>query len=490
MCNLSWLKKACALSVLCVAMASAAHAQVFTTLNSLDGTDGAYPEAGLIQASNGNLYGTASQGGASTYGTVFEITRNGTLSALYSFDLTDGGLPYAGLIQASNESLYGTTFEGGANACPSFYFTGCGTVFKINLSGTLTTLDSFDGTDGAGSEAGLVQGADGDLYGTAADGTNGYGTVFKITPTGTLTTLYNFCAKTDCADGAYPLAGLVQGTDGNLYGTTEEGGNSTNCGTAGCGTVFKITTSGELTTFHSFDFGDGASPFAGLIQAVNGNFYGTTSGGGANAYGTVFEITKSGTLTTLHSFDSTDGAYAVAGLVQGTDGNFYGTTAQGGNLHLCTDGCGTLFQLTPQGTLTTLYSFCSKDEGGRCEDGGVAYSALFQATDGLFYGTTYFGGPSPNCDNGCGTVFSLDMGLGPFVSFVRNPARVGQAFGILGQRLKGTTSVSLNGIPASFTVKSDTLIEATVPAGATTGYLTVTTPSGMLTSNVPFHVIN
>jgi len=156
---------------------------------------------------------------------------------------------------------------------------------------------------------------------------------------------------------------------------------------------------------------------------------------------------------------------------------------------LCTEGCGTLFQVTPQGTLTTLYSFCSKDEGGRCEDGEVPYGALFQATNGLFYGTTYFGGDSPNCDAGCGTVFRLDMGLGPFVSLVRNPAKVGQAFGILGQRLKETTGVSLNGTPAAFEVRSETLLEATVPVGATTGYVTVTTPSGTVKSNVPFHVI-
>jgi uncharacterized repeat protein (TIGR03803 family) len=177
----------------------------------------------------------------------------------------------------------------------------------------------------------------------------------------------------------------------------------------------------------------------------------------------------------------------TAGLIQATDGNFYGTTANGGaDLADCKsdfgiDGCGTIFELTPGGTLTTLHSFSSTD-------GGIPYGGLLQATNGTFYGTTNQGGDIIEGYT-CGTLFSLDMGLGPFVSFVRNPAKVGQKFGILGQGLTGTTNVTLNGIPASFTVKSETLIEATVPPGATTGYVTVTTPSGTLTSNVPFHVI-
>jgi uncharacterized repeat protein (TIGR03803 family) len=172
-----------------------------------------------------------------------------------------------------------------------------------------------------------------------------------------------------------------------------------------------------------------------------------------------------------------------AGLVEGSDGNFYGTTPYGANLDCGSSGCGTVFDITSTGTFTTLYEFDAAY-------GGIfPYSALLQSTNGVFYATTYEGGFSGGCDSGCGVLYSLNMGLGPFVSFVRNPAKVGQLFGILGQGFTGTTSVLLNGTSATFTVKSDTLIEATVPSGATTGYVTVTTPSGTLTSNVPFQVI-
>src|SRR5208282_398944 len=196
-------------------------------------------------------------------------------------------------------------------------------------------------TDGNTPRGGLIQATDGNLYGTTNDGgSNGFGTVFKITPSGTLTTLYNFCSEPDCPDGTYPETGVIQATDGNFYGTTGS-------------TVFKITPSGTLI----FDVAVDGVP-NGLIQASDGNFYGTTYGGGANSDGTVFKITPSGTLTTLYSFCSkancTDGANPQAGLIQATDGNFYGTTTFGG-----ANSDGTVFKITPSGgTLTTLYSFC------------------------------------------------------------------------------------------------------------------------------------
>jgi uncharacterized repeat protein (TIGR03803 family) len=179
-----------------------------------------------------------------------------------------------------------------------------------------------------------VQGTDGNFYGTTYQGgTSGYGTVFQITPAGTLTTLHSFA---NSSDGGYPDAGLVQGTDGNFYGTTANGG------TSGYGTVFQITPAGTLTTLHSFSGSDGRNPYATLVQGTDGNFYGTTANGGTSGAGTVFKITPAGTLTTLHSFSGTDGSYPQAGLVQGTDGNFYGTTSQSGPL-----GGGVVFRLTP-----------------------------------------------------------------------------------------------------------------------------------------------
>jgi uncharacterized repeat protein (TIGR03803 family) len=473
-------------------------AGTLTTLHSFDATDGAYPLAGLVQAANGNFYGTTSQGGPHEYslGTVFEITAGGTLATLHSFcssltNCTDGEIPYGGLVQATSGSFYGTTYEGGASsAC----LDGCGTVFEITASGTLTTLHSFDSTDGAYPLAGLVQAANGNFYGTTSQGgphEYSLGTVFEITTGGTLATLHSFCSSlTNCTDGEIPYGGLVQATNGNFYGTTYEGGASSAC-LDGCGTVFEITASGTLTTLHSFDSTDGANPVAGLVQATNGNFYGTTYGGGASSAcssgcGTVFEITASGTLTTLHSFDSTDGANPVGGLVQATDGNFYGTTEKGG-----ADGHGTVFEITPAGTLTTLYSFCSQTG---CDGIGPA-AGLLQATNGSFYGTTVEEGTSNTCSTdvgktvGCGTVFTLSVGLGPFVETLPTSGKVGAAVIILGSNLTGTTSVTFNGTAATFTVASSTEIKATVPNGATTGKVQVTTPSGTLTGNVVFNVL-
>jgi uncharacterized repeat protein (TIGR03803 family) len=441
--------------------------------------NGAYPYAGLVQDLDGKLYGTASFAGANGDGTVFEITPAGVLTTLHNFDYSDGDYPYGNLVLGADRNLYATTSLGGINGF------GYGTVFKMTPTGTLTTLYSFCAqtgcTDGIQPYAGLVQAADGNFYGTTHEGgANGYGTVFKITPTGTLTTLHSFCAQINCADGSQPIASLVQSTDVNFYGTTPFNGAN------GYGTVFKITPTGTLTTLYSFcartNCSDGGSPSA-LVQGTDRNFYGTTSSGGANYSGTVFKITPTGTLTTLYSFcaqtNCTDGSYPSAGLVQATDGNFYGTTAGGG-----ANGYGTVFRITPQGSLTTLHTF-------RASDGGPTLTSLVQATNGIFYGTNYYGGTNDSChyDRGCGTVFGLGAGLGPFVETQPAAAAVGKRVRILGNSLKGATSVTFNGTAAAFTVESPSLIRATVPAGATTGTVQVVTLGGTLSSNVPFRVI-
>jgi uncharacterized repeat protein (TIGR03803 family) len=256
----------------------------------------------------------------------------------------------AGLVQATNGDFYGTTAYGGVNCAPG----GCGTVFRITPTGTLTTLYSFDGTDGEGPN-GLVQATNGDFYGTTAyGGVNcapaGCGTVFRITPTGTLTTLYTFCSQNACTDGENPFAGLVQATNGDFYGTTADGGAT------GYGTVFKITPGGKLTSLYSFcsQSGclDGYYPETALVQATNGDFYGTTYYGGANngilgtTAGTVFKITPSGTLTTLYNFCSqsgcTDGEEPLAALVQATNGALYGSTQSAGANGICGGGAGSL----------------------------------------------------------------------------------------------------------------------------------------------------
>jgi uncharacterized repeat protein (TIGR03803 family) len=217
----------------------------------------------------------------------------------------------------------------------------CAATAVVSPAQTFTTLATFDQTDGELPEGSLVQGMDGNLYGTTVDGGGnggggGGGTVFRITPAGELTTLYSFCRLLNCADGAFPYAGLILGTDGNLYGTTF-GGGANGVGFGGDGTVFTISPGGELKTLYSFcsqtNCTDGSFPQDSLVQAANGDFYGTTRDGGVNGagsggYGTVFEITPSGTLATLYSFCSqancADGRYPHAGLVQATNGGFMG----------------------------------------------------------------------------------------------------------------------------------------------------------------------
>jgi uncharacterized repeat protein (TIGR03803 family) len=487
--------KSCGVFLLWAAAAAALSAQTFTTLLNFGGPDGEAPFAGLIQGSDGNFLGTTLYGGASDAchlgcGTIFAITPGGTLTTLHSFISTDGDLPYGVLAQGTNGQFYGTTYSGGAE--------GDGTVFSVTASGALKTLHNFVGMDGASPYAGLVQGTNGDFYGTALEGganSNAScadfscGTVFKITPGGTLTTLYNFCTLSNCTDGDNPYAGLVQATNGQFYGTTLGGGAH------GDGTVFSITASGTLKTLHNFAGGstDGAYPYAALVQGTNGDLYGTTYLGGANVCGglgcgTVFSITPNGKLTTLYNFCSqsgcTDGELPYAGLIQGTDGNFYGTTAYGGAGGLA--GYGTVFQITPSGTLTTLHTFMVTD--GANPDGG-----LIQATNGTFYGITPAGGASEDCMingvQGCGTVFSLSLGLGQFVETLPISGKVGAAVRILGSFLTGSTSVTFNGTPATFSINSKSEITTTVPTGATTGTVQVVTPRlGTLSSNVPFTV--
>lgn len=448
-------------------------AQTFKTLANF-GYNGFGPSAPLVQAFDGNLYGTDA-GGCIACGMVFKMAPNGTLTTLHGF-LQTGATPTQ-LIQATNGNFYSTTYGGGAN--------GNGMVFKITTSGTVTLLHSFDYTDGSSPWSGVIQGVDGNFYGTTLDSAanNGAGTIYEITPLGTLTTLYTFCSQTNCSDGEYPLAGLVQATDGNFYGTAEMGGAN------GYGTVFQITPSGTLTTLYNFcsqpNCNDGQFPSIPLIQATDGNFYGVTAGGGNNGYGTVFQITPSGTLTTLYNFCSqtncSDGESPSAALIQATDGNFYGTTLRGG-----TKGFGSIFKITSGGTLTTLYSFCVRTN---CADGAYP-GGLIQATNGRIYGPTSAGGATRNslCRQGCGTAFTLGVGLGPFVKTNPTSGKVGSNVIVVGNNLTGAAAVTFNGIPSTSLRVTNSAIRTSVPAGATSGTVVVTTPNGTLSSNVAFEV--
>jgi len=453
--------------------------------------DGKNVYAGLVQGPDGSLYGTTYQGGAYGGGTVFKIGPSGGLTTLYNFcavsGCADGEFLYAGLTLAPSEIFYGISQGGGTNGYGTVF-----TITRAGALTTVYNFCSQSMcADGGYSYGGLFQSTiNGAFYGTTfvggGIGRGEHGTVFKITSSGALTTLYNFCHPSDCPDGFSPMTGVIQASDGNFYGTTFDGGAHVGwvLGLGDVGTVFKVTPAGKQTTLHSFGtkagFADGCSPRAGLVQGSDGNLYGTTSLNGTYGnYGTIFKITTSGSLTTLYSFCAVsgcpDGANPAAPLIQATDGNYYGTTKFGG-----AGNGGTVFQITPAGTLTTLYSFCAQ---AGCADGQYPYAGLFQGTDGNLYGTTYQGGAA-----GSGTVFKLSVGLGPFVEMLPASAAAGTAVKILGTNLTGATSVSFNGTAAVFKVVSASLITTTVPTGATSGAVQVVTPGGKLLSNVPFTV--
>ncbi len=470
--NRSW-KAFGALCLLWGALAVASSAQSLRTLAYFEGQNGASPYAGLTQGLDGNFYGTTFYGGgqdgfcSGAYdgcGSIFKITPSGTLTTLYAF-CSRGNCPYgenpAGtMVRGADGNFYGTTSAGGYSY---------GTVFKITPSGVLTTLYNFDGTQGVWPMAGLILATDGNFWGTTAyGGPRGGGTVFKITPDGTLTTVYTFCLQGgDCSDGARPEASLVQGNDGNFYGTTASGG-----GFLSFGTIFKVTPQGTLTTLHEFNLLDdtGEFPKAGLVQGRDGNFYGTSSQGGGLQYGTVFKITPDGVLTTLWNFSGfPDGDDPEAPLVQGSDGNFYGTTRSGGYYN-----SGTIFEISPSGRKTQLYNF-------DVIDGAQPRGELLQGTNGYFYGTTSYGPAA-------GTVFSLAFGLPQLVDIQPTFGSVGDPVIIFGTNLIGSTNVTFNGTAATFNILSPSEISTSVPFGANTGPVQVTTPRGTLTSNIDFVV--
>jgi len=469
---------------LSIAMPTTATAQAFSTIYNFCAQsgcpDGSGPNGWLVQGDDGSFYGTTSTGGANGFGTVFKISRTGTLTTVHSFNNTDGSGPSA-LIRATDGNFYGTTSSGGGTC--SRGTNACGSIFQITPGGTLTTLYTFcaqsNCPDGFYPVAALMQATDGNLYGATSEGGAGTcegfgcGTLFRITLGGTLTTLYKFCPS-GCSmnplDGANPSAALVQGPDGNFYGTTAMGGGSSNC-TFGCGTIFKLSPNGMLVTLHAFSSSDGLNPTQ-IIQGIDGNLYGTT-------VNTIFEYRADNVFSTRHTFVINDG-YAPLGLTQATDANFYGTTSQGGN-GTCVFGCGTVFKLTPSGGFITLHNFNGAD-------GSSPVGALVQGTDGNFYGTTSKGGSSSNCQGGCGTVFKMVLGLAPFLEASPTFGRVGDPVTILGTNLSLATSVAFNGTQASYTVVSDSKITTTVPSGATTGRILVTRPGATLYTYTDFQV--
>ena len=474
------LKMICVLCLICAAFGGA-QGQV-SILASFNGTDGSSPQTSLVQGADGNFYGTMQQVGTENfYGLIYRVTPAGVLTTFYNFcsqpSCADGTMPEAALTLGSDGDLYGTTTQFGAH--------GGGTIFKITTAGVLTTLYNFcqlkNCPDGSAPRASLVLASDGNFYGTTQEGGKyGDGTVFRVSPAGTFRSLYSFCALTNCPDGAGPSAALVQGNNGELYGSTYDGG-TVSCpffGTFGCGTIFKITLSGTLTTLYSIGTNAGLLTQP-LVLARNGNFYGASENGGTcggNGCGTVFEVTPAGAYSTLYSFCTQqfcpDGVYPRAGLVQATNGILYGSTSTGGTLD------GTLFGISTSGTLNTIYNFTGFAHGSLPE------ASMIQATDGNLYGLTNEGGADED-----GAIFRIATGLAPFVQTTPLAGSASAQVLILGNNLSTASTVSFNGTAASFTVVSDTEIDATVPSGASSGFVTVTTSSGTLSSNVPFRIL-
>jgi len=387
--------------------AFAAQAQTFKILHAFSGSpDGANPTASLIQDASGNLYGTTFSGGAFKYGTVFKLDTNGKETVLYSFTgLTDGTNPLGGVLMDAAGNLYGTTLYGAT--------ANSGTVFKLDTAGTETVLHSFGGSDGANPTAGLIQDTTGNLYGTTYSGGDGGGTVFKLDTNGTETVLYSFPRlPRGSRHGQNPEAGVVLDAAGNLYGTTyyctyDHSKDCTpylkhkdNCG-EGCGVLFRLDTAGHETVLHFFSGhgSDGAFPHANLVWDAAGNLYTTTEYGGYGSCtlgcGTVFKLDLSGKKPrgiVLHNFTAgRNGAYPSASVFRDAAGNLYGTTQVGGPAD-----SGTVFELTPKGKETVLYTFHGK------EDGRYPQAGLLRDSAGNLYGTASEGGTY-----GYGVVFEL-----------------------------------------------------------------------------------
>ncbi len=462
---------ALALSVLLLAAHNAQAQTVSAIYTFVGSSDSVNPHGVVAQGRDGDYYGVTE---GPEPGTIYKVTASGAFSLLHSMAQSDGQV-CNGLVLGTDGNFYGTCLYGGNNG------NSTGTFFRVTPTGTLTVLHYFDGlssgtTDGCNPQAAPVQASDGNFYGTAkVCGMYNGGMAYKITTAGVFTAIHAFAGGS--TDGQNPTGALIQGSDGNLWGTSYAGG------TTGSGTVFKMTTAGHVTVLHQFNECGlatlGCNPQAGLVQGTDGNFYGTALSGGTNNQGVVFKIAPGGAYTVLHNFNLTadNGAYPQLPLTLGTDGNFYGigSGCVGG-------GCSNadIFKITSTGTFTDVYNFTNF--GGN--NNSLPLTPLLLGTDGTFYSTTEEGG------KGAGTVFSLTDGQSAFIAPQGTSGNVGTEVGILGQGFSSSSLVKFNGVAAKFTLTGTTFLTATVPAGASTGFVTVTTGTSTLTSRQKFTVHN
>jgi uncharacterized repeat protein (TIGR03803 family) len=513
------------LFVICTATV---NAQTYKDIFDFDGTTHGccpqYPDK-MAQGQDGNLYGTTPTGGSSNVGTVFKITPTGSLTVLFNFDITHGSTPNGGLVLGVDGNLYGTTEHGGAHAF--------GNIFKITPSGTLTVLYDFaGGTDGGNPLAPLVLGVDGNFYGTSypgvafkisaagvftflskmpsvsygplTQGTDGafYGTT-KFGGTGSLGTVFKLLGKKvtilfsfDTIHGSFPFDGLVQASDGNFYGTTSAGGSGN------AGTVFKITPSGTLTVLNNFDSAhpvNGYQAYGGLVLGTDGILYGSTIFGGSGGNGTLFKITTAGAYTVLSNFDTTHGAGAYASPVQHTNGRIFGLTARGG-----ASGKGVAYSLdngiAPFVLLTTTVGTVGKSVG--ILGGGFTgtTSVKFNGTSANFtvVSATYLTAKVPAGETGVITVTTPSGTLlssriyrvtPKITSLTPTSGKVGSLVVIAGSGLIHAATITVGGVKVTaFTVNSDKQVTFTVPTGAKTGKVVLTTAGGKATSGAVYTV--
>lgn len=476
--------------------------------------DGIAPQSGLTLSTNGTFWGTTE--GADFYdgNVIFSMTATGTLTVFNVLGGTNGGEPIAPPVQGMDGNFYGMTTAGGNTTLCTSGDGGCGVIYRITPAGKFKVIYTFDQTNGANPYDPLLLGTDGNFYGTTFYGGtvngryNGNGVVFKVTPQGKYTLIYVFCAQQNCLDGGQPADGLVQGTDGNFYGTTLVGGTHLYSNYFG-GTIFKLTPSGQYTVLYNFcsqpNCADGGQAVAGLIQGTDGNFYGTAEVGGANGNGTIFQITPQGQYTVLHSFDYNDGNDPETPLIQGTNGILYGDTWGGGSGPCINTRCGVFFSLDmglpPYAAPVAWYG----QEGSTVEilgqgltgTTGVSFNgtpAQFKAQSNTYLtaivpaGATL--GPITVTGPKGKLVSKTAFRVLPYVqSFSPPSGSVETPVTINGSGFTQAIGVGFGDTkPAKFTVVSDSEIMATVPSGAKTGPVGVESKSGIGISSQVFTV--
>jgi uncharacterized repeat protein (TIGR03803 family) len=461
-----------AAAIVALTLAGAAipgQAQTPTTLYDFPGGAGiSNPQAwATAQGRDGNLYSTCASGA------LFQATPSGTVNIVANI----GAGVISGATLGTDGSFYGTNQNGGTGGpggnC-GFVGAGCGQVYKVTPAGVQTILHSFTNAgDGSDPYSAPIEAANGVFYGTTSTQIfGGNSTAYTITPSGAFTTIHTFTG----ADGQNVTASLVQGTDGDFYGDTVAGGSSSD------GVIFKMTPSGSVTVLHNFAGTDGSQAYYSLIQANDGNFYGTTYRGGSIGNGVVFKITPGGDYSVVHNLNLSngDGDGPSSSLIQGSNGLLYGVTGS-----VNSGNYGTIYSVDiTTGIFTTLYSFTDTTDGDNPQ------SPLRQHTNGLLYGSTYSAGDFSVCaGRGCGVFFSLDVGAPAFAGLVSTSGKEGAKIGILGQGFGSSSVVKFDGVTAtSFTRQGTTYLGATVPAGALTGKVTVTTGATTLSSYIEFRV--